>query len=260
MYDHSQVAAETRSSDLPRLPLSRERVLRAAVALADEAGIESVTMRRLAEVLGAEAMSLYYHVSNKEDVLDGMVDVVLTEINYAVDQFNSPASPDDWKRSMRQRILAARQVLLRHRWAPVVIEARSNASPAVLRYFDRLLGLMRDGGFSYDRAHHALHALGSRALGFSQELFDPGGGPIDESASAALEAMSDQLPNLVSMLREIAHDDPESTLGWCDDQTEFEFGLDLILDGLDRLRAADAGAGAVSLSPSAAAGPSQQDP
>jgi tetracycline repressor-like protein len=93
---------------------------------------------------------------------------------------------------------------------------------------------MRDGGFSYDLAHHALHALGSRALGFSQELFDPGGSPGDATAVPA--DMASHFPHLAAMLGEIAHDDPGSTLGWCDDQTEFEFGLDLILNGLDGLR------------------------
>jgi hypothetical protein len=105
-----------------------------------------------------------------------------------------------------------------------------------VQYFDALLGLMRDGGFSYDLGHHALHALGSRALGFTQELFDPGDEAGDEEATAMLESMADQLPHLVGMMMEVAHDDPDSTLGWCDDQTEFEFGLDLILDGLDRMR------------------------
>jgi hypothetical protein len=94
---------------------------------------------------------------------------------------------------------------------------------------------MRDGGFSYDVTHHALHALGSRALGFTQELFDPGDG-VGEEASAALESMADQFPHLFGMMAEVAHDDPDSTLGWCDDQFEFEFGLDIILDGLDRMR------------------------
>ena len=95
---------------------------------------------------------------------------------------------------------------------------------------------MRDGGFSYDLIHHALHALGSRALGFSQELSDPGGGTGDEQTAAALGSMTSQIPYLVAMVTEVAHDDPDSTLGWCDDQTEFEFGLDLILDGLDEMR------------------------
>jgi AcrR family transcriptional regulator len=212
-----------------RIPLSRERVLRAAVDLADEHGLRALTMRRLAEELGAEAMSLYYHVAKKEDVLDGIVDVVAQEINDAVAAVRP--SPG-WKGAVRQRILTARQVFLRHRWAPELFETRSSTSLAVLRYYDALVGLMRAGGFSYDLVHHALHALGSRALGFSQELFDPAAG---ESTDVPAE-LAAQLPNLVGMLSEIAHDDPESTLGWCDDQTEFEFGLDVILDGLDRLR------------------------
>jgi hypothetical protein len=95
---------------------------------------------------------------------------------------------------------------------------------------------MRAGGFSNDLAHHALHALGSRAVGFSQELFDPGAGPAPAPDPADLQAMATQLPHLAGMLMEVAHDEPGTTLGWCDDQTEFEFGLDLLLDGLDRLR------------------------
>jgi AcrR family transcriptional regulator len=218
--------------------LSRERVLRVAVNVADEGGIECLTMRHLAEELGAEAMSLYYHVANKEEVLDGIVEVVVREINDVVNQIEVPSAGADWKKAVRQRILSAREVLLRHPWAPGVFETRTNTSPAVVQYFDALVGLMRDGGFSYDLAHHALHALGSRALGFTQELFDPGDGAGGEEARAMLEGMADQLPHLVGMMMEVAHDDPDSTLGWCDDQTEFEFGLDLILDGLDRMREA----------------------
>ncbi len=230
------MATQTKPRAEPRIPLSTERVLRAAVNVADEGGIGSLTMRRLAEVLGAEAMSLYYHVADKEEVLDGIVDVVAREINEVVDQIDVPSKGADWKKAVRQRILSAREVLLRHPWAPGVFETRTNTSPAVLQYFDALLGLMRDGGFTYDLAHHALHALGSRALGFTQELFDPGDEAGDEQAPGMLESMADQLPNLVGMMMEVAHDDPDSTLGWCDDQTEFEFGLDLILDGLDRTR------------------------
>jgi AcrR family transcriptional regulator len=230
------VATQAEPGSAPRISLSRERVLRAAVKVADERGIEALTMRRLAEDLGAEAMSLYYHVANKEDILDGVVDVIATEINNVVGQIDVPAKGADWKKAVRQRILSAREVFLRHPWAPRVFETRTNTSPAVLQYHDALIGLMRDGGFSYDLIHHALHALGSRALGFTQELFDPGDGAGGEEAAAAMENMASQLPNLVGMLMEVAHDDPDSTLGWCDDQTEFEFGLDLILDGLDRLR------------------------
>jgi len=219
----------------PRVPLSRERVLRAAVAIADADGIESVTMRRIGDALGAEAMSLYYHVANKNDLLDGIVELVMTEINDVVDRVDVPSMGADWKQAMRRRILSAREIMVRHPWAPRLFETRTTMSPAVVRYHDRLVGLMRDGGFSYDLAHHALHALGSRALGFSQELFDPAAGAGDES-DRMLHDLADQVPNLIGMMTEIAHDDPDSTLGWCDDQTEFEFSLDLILDGLDRIR------------------------
>jgi AcrR family transcriptional regulator len=230
------VATQAEPGPAPRISLSRERVLRAAVKIADERGIEALTMRRLAEELGAEAMSLYYHVANKEDLLDGVAGVIATEINNVVDQIDVPSEGADWKNAMRRRILSARKVLLRHPWAPHVFETRTNTSPAVLQYHDALVGLMRDGGFSYDLIHHALHALGSRALGFTQELFDPGDGAGTEEATAGLAAMADQLPHLGAMMMEVAHDDPDSTLGWCDDQTEFEFGLDIILEGLDRMR------------------------
>ncbi len=213
-------------------------MLRAAIKVADSSGIESLTMRRLAEELGAEAMSLYYHVASKEDLLDGIADAVVAEINDVVGTIDVPSAGASWKTAVRQRILSAREVLLRHRWAPRVLETRPSTSLAVLRYYDDLLRLMRDGGFSYDLIHHALHALGSRALGFTQELFDPSGATSDEETAAVLESMTGQIPHLVAMLAEVAHDDPDSTLGWCDDQTEFEFGLDLILDGLDKMRKA----------------------
>jgi AcrR family transcriptional regulator len=188
-------------------------------------------------------MSLYYHVANKDDLLDGVVDVVAREILEAADAV-APWPPTDphipaaglaWKDAVRRRILAARAVMLRHPWAPQVFETRTAMSPAVVLHHDRLVGLMRGGGLSYDVVHHALHVLGSRALGFTQELFDPGDAGGDDP-SAMLDGFADQVPNLAGMLREVAHTDPDSTLGWCDDQTEFEFGLDLILDGLDRLR------------------------
>jgi AcrR family transcriptional regulator len=231
--------ARKREPTAPRIPLSRERVLRAAVAIADEGGLDSLTMRRLAEALDAEAMSLYYHVANKDEVLDGIVDAVAAEINDAAGRIDLPTKGADWKKAARARILSAREVLLRHRWAPGLFETRTNPSPAILQYYDALLGLMRDGGFSYDLAHHAMHALGSRALGFSQELFDPGGGGGGgDQSTAALESMAERFPHLVAMVMDASHGDPGSTLGWCDSQIEFEFGLDVILDGLDRLREA----------------------
>jgi AcrR family transcriptional regulator len=231
----SEVATHVEQEAAPRIPLSRRRVFQAAVKLADAHGIEALTMRRLAEELGAEAMSLYHHVANKEQVLDGVVEVVAGEINDAVDRVGAEvAKPADWKGVVRRRILAAREVMLRHKWAPSVFESRTNMNPEVLRYHDQLVGIMHAGGFTYDQIHHALHALGSRALGFSQEMFNPA--PGDSQSVPDMAALAEQIPNLVRMLADVAHDDPDSTLGWCDDQTEFEFGIDLLLDGLDRLR------------------------
>jgi AcrR family transcriptional regulator len=230
------VVTRAEQGSQPRLPLNRERVLRAAIEIADQGGIESLTMRRLGDELGAEAMSLYYHVASKEALLDGIADAIIAEINEVVGTIDVPSEGASWKAAVRQRILSARQVLVRHRWAPRVLQTRIRTSLALLLYYDGLLKLMRDGGFSYDVIHHALHALGSRALGFAPEMFDPNGGTGADDSAAAFEAMAPQIPHLVGMMMEVAHDDPESTLGWCDDQTEFEFGLDLILDGLDKMR------------------------
>ncbi|MFP3989662.1 TetR/AcrR family transcriptional regulator C-terminal domain-containing protein [Streptomyces sp. E11-3] len=230
------MGARTVSGAESQVPLSRERVLRAAVGVADAGGIESLTMRHLAEALGVEAMSLYHHVANKEAILDGVVDVIMSEIDTAVKATAAPSADEDWKTALRQRILAARGVLLRHPWAPGVFETRTTTSLAVVRYYDAVVGVFRRGGFGYDLTHHALHALGSRALGFNQELFEPDNKESgDKAAAEMLEQMADQLPYLVEMVAEVSHSDPESTLGWCDDQAEFEFGLDLILDGLERL-------------------------
>lgn len=217
----------------PRVPLSRDRVLHAAVEVADEAGIEAVTMRNLAHHLGVEAMSLYYHIENKAALLDGVVDVVIAEIMTELATIDSPEPEDDWSTALRERILAARRVLLRHKWAPALIEQRSTMSPAVIFYFEGTLEILRKGGFSYDLAHHAMHALGSRALGFTQELFQPDDAAAEDASEEMFEAMADQLPYLTGMMLEIAHEGPDSTLGWCDDQTEFEFGLDVLLHGLE---------------------------
>ena len=221
-----------------RTPLSRERVLRAAVDVADAGGVESLTMRRVAEPLGAEAMSLYHYVAGKEDLLDGVVDMVVQEINAAVALIDLPTRGAAWKPATRRRILTAREVFLRHPWAPAIFQSRTTPPPSVLKYFDALIGIMRDGGISYDLAHHAIHALGSRALGFTLELFNPGAGAGDEQA-AAFAQLADRLPHLVGMIQDAVHDDPDSMLGFCDDQAEFEFGLDLVLDGLDWMRDRD---------------------
>ncbi|MPZ51920.1 MAG: TetR/AcrR family transcriptional regulator, partial [Acidimicrobiia bacterium] len=172
----------------------------------------------------------------KEAILDGVVDVIVAEINEAL--ADDEARPvDDWASVLRSQILTARQVMLRHPWAPGVIEGRTDISPTLAFYYESVLRIMIEGGFTYDLAHHAMHTLGSRALGFNQELFQPDDmDQGEEDATEMMEQMAEQLPHLTGMMMEISHDDPESTLGWCDDQTEFEFGIDVILEGLERRR------------------------
>lgn len=216
--------------------LTRERVLRTAIELADSGGIDAVTMRRLAELLGVEPMSLYYHLPNKQAILDGVLELVFAEIEHETGGFAIDAERADaaWQAKLRERILASRRVMLRHPWAPSVLESRTELGLSTARYVDAIVGTLRSGGFSYDLIHHAMHALGSRMYGFSQEL-DSGQGAGDADAESQA-AMAAQLPHLTAMLQTVAHDDPDSTLGWCDDQFEFEFGLDLVLDGLARLK------------------------
>lgn len=224
------MTAKTDETTERRAPLTRERVLRAAVALADESGIEAVSMRKVGQELGVEAMSLYNHVKNKDDLLNGIVEIVAGEIEVL------PAGAE-WRAGMRSQILEARRVMLQHKWAPGVLETRTFVSPVLMRYFNALLGIFRQGGFSYDMAHHALHVMGSRMLGFTQELFEPDGdSDTDEESERLLMSMADELPFMMAMLAEVVHDGPDETIRWCDDQTEFEFGLDLILDGLERHR------------------------
>ncbi|SBT67775.1 transcriptional regulator, TetR family [Micromonospora sediminicola] len=219
---------------LRRTPLSRDRILRAAVALADGAGIESLSMRNLAQDLGVVPMALYKHVANKDELLDGMIDVVVGEI--------APPEPDtDWKPALRRRVLAARQVMRRHPWAPLAIEARNMATVAVLAYLDSVVGTLRAGGLSVDLTHHVMHAMGSRVLGFSQELFDDArragrSGAVESGPPAALppEAAA-RFPHLAAVAAAASHDDDSVVGSGCDDQFEFEFALDLLLDGVERL-------------------------
>ena len=220
-----------------RLPVTKDRLFRAAIAVADAGGLDSLTMRRVADELDVEPMSLYYHVANKAAMLDGVADAVVEEVERAVAELDPPIEQDPWKTALRRRILTAREVMLRHRWAPTVFQGREMMGPATMRYFDAVLGHLREGGFSPDLAHHSIHVLGSKTLGFTQELFEPEGDKeaADEAALEVFQAMADIVPNLTWMAAEAEHNDPDSTIGWCDDQAEFEFSLDLILDGLERL-------------------------
>jgi AcrR family transcriptional regulator len=223
-----------------REPLSRERVLAGAVALADAEGIHALTMRRLAADLGVEAMSLYYHLPGKESLLDGLVDYVLGEIGAAVNDVDTTDhNGGDWRTRLRQRFLAAREVMLRHPWAPGLIGTRSTIPAAVYTYYDGIVDILIGAGLSYRIAHRALHAFGSLPLGFAREVFSPmsaGGSLQTETAEAELAAMAETLPHLMAMVAAEAHDTADPTLGWCDSQIEFEFTIDLLLDGLERLR------------------------
>jgi len=223
-----QMANPAEPGAASRAPLSKERVLRAAVGLADSGGVEALSMRKLAQALGVEAMSLYNHVRNKEDILDGIVDVVVSEIEVC------PRGAD-WQATMRQQVISARKVLLRHPWAPPVIESRTSTRPAMVGYMNAVIGLLREGGFSIELAHHAIHVLGSRVLGFTQDLFDDSTELSPEMAAMLARELADNYPYAAEMAMAVSHD---GGLGGCDDDLEFEFGLDLILDGFERLRAA----------------------
>ena len=216
-------------SEQTRVPLTRERVLRTAVALADQGGVEALSMRKLAQALEVVPMALYRHVANKDELLSGMVDVVIGEID-------PPRTHADWKTAMRERILSARRALLRHPWASRVMESRTTPTPVVLAYMDSMIGMLRTGGFSLDLTHHALHAMGSRMFGFTQELFNDTA-EVDPQVEAAMwESVAGTYPFIHEIFTTISHDDASVVGAGCDDQFEFEFALDLMLDGIERLR------------------------
>ena len=213
----------------PRPPLTRERVLRTAIGLADQGGIESLSMRKLAQALDVVPMALYRHVANKDELLDALVDVVVGEID-------APLLGADWKTALRARILSARRALLRHPWASRLMESRKTPTPVVLGYMDSMIGMFRTGGFSLDLTHHALHAMGSRMFGFTQELFNDTSETDPEMNEEMFGAMADTYPYIFEIYTTISHDDSSTVGPGCDDQFEFEFALDLMLDGLERLK------------------------
>jgi AcrR family transcriptional regulator len=204
-------------------------VLRAAVALADQLGIDALSMRTLAEELGVVPMALYKHVASKQELLDGMVDIVVAEIE-------PPLNGTDWMRAVRQRILSARRSLQRHPWAPDLIESRTTPSPAMLAYLDSMIGMFRAGGLSADLTHHALHSMGSRLYGFSQDVFDDSTSIDPATQEMLIREMEGSYPHIAEMIATVYHDEASIVGGGCDDQFEFEFALDLLLDGLERLR------------------------
>jgi AcrR family transcriptional regulator len=208
-----------------RAPLSRDRVLRAGLTLADENGIESLTMRKLGVALGVEAMSLYNHVKNKEDLLDGMIDLVFSEIEL-------PDGNQGWRTAMRRRAIAARAVLSDHRWAIGLMESRTTPGAATLRHHDAVIGCLRQAGFPVELVAHAYSALDSYIYGFAlQERSLPMESPeqTSELAQAILARFPvDEYPHLAELTFEHVMK-PGYDYG-----KEFEYGLDLILDGLER--------------------------
>lgn len=211
------------------MALDRAQVITAAIDLADREGIEAVSMRKLGQELGIEAMSLYTHVQGKGDLLDGMADAIVASVPIEVQ-----AGP--WQPAMRRLILGARARLLQHPWAAAVIESREAPGPATIAYMDAVAATMFRGGFSADLAHHSLHALGSRVLGFSQDLYDDKGEVDPEVASAMARQIAAIYPSVGAIALAASH---EGGLGGCDDDVEFAFALDLLLDGLESRRRAE---------------------
>jgi len=209
---------------MPRAQLSRERVLGAAVALADREGIEALSMRNLGQEVGVEAMSLYNHVRNKEELLNGMVDIVFSEIDL-------PAAGEDWPTAMRRRAISARHALKRHPWAIGLMESRAQPGPATLRHHDSVLRNLRLGGMSIEMAAHAYSLLDSYIYGFTlneQSLpFDSSPAKVAEVAGNIMREMpAGEYPYLTEMAVEHAMK-PGYDYG-----DEFEFGLKMIIDGL----------------------------
>lgn len=211
-----------------RAPLTRERILEAAVALADRDGLASLTMRKLAAELGVEAMSLYHHIAGKDQMLDGMVDVIFGAIEL-------PPNEVEWKQAMRQRAISAREVLARHSWALTLVESRRNPGPATLRHHDVMLGCLRSAGFSVAMTAHAVSLIDSYVYGFvlqerNMQLDTPE--EVADVSSAVLEQMSaGDYPHLFEIIEEHAQKPGYNY------SEEFEYGLDLILDAVERAAA-----------------------
>ena len=209
-----------------RRPLSRERVLRAAIGLADAGGIEALSMRRLAQELGVEAMSLYYHVANKGEILDGIVDMVVGE-------FELPPADAEWKSAIRTTAISAHEILVSHPWSASLVLSGSGVSMARLRYMDAILGTLRRAGFSAEMTDHAYHALDSHIMGFTLWQVGMNLGTEDDLKAMAGQFLAqlsiEDFPHLAEHIEQhLKPSDP-------DDVPEFEFGLGLILDGLERL-------------------------
>lgn len=212
-----------------RRPLDRDQVVAAAVAFADEHGLEATTMRRLAQAIGVTPMALYKHVSHREQLIDEMVDRIVRDIP----PIAAGDGEGDWTAAVRARILRARRALMSHPWAQDAIETRTVASSEVLRYMDGLMRTMFDGGLSADLVHHGMHALSTRMWGFTRDVMPMPSPP--EGADARAAAIADFFATYPAIGR-MATTAPHAGEG-CDDDAEFDFALDLLLAGLQRRHA-----------------------
>ncbi len=205
-------------------------MLRAALALADSGGIEALTMRKLGQELGVEAMSLYNHVENKDDIVDGITELVLAEIEV-------PSGEADWKTELRRTAISSHEAFLRHRWACSLMMSRPKASPPRMLWMEAVLRTLREAGFSADMTHHAYHALDSHITGFTlwqvNMPFETKAELLDMAEVFLRQIPADEYPYVIEHAEQ--HLAPSSP----DGATEFEFGLELILDGLERLRDTD---------------------
>lgn len=211
-----------------RAPLTRDRVLRAAIELADAGGVASITMRSLGRSLGVEAMSLYHHVASKDDLLDAISDAIVREIEL-------PATDAEWRVALRRCAISAHDIYVRHPWACSLVMSPDRDLPARIRFIDAILGCLRRSGFSAETTYHAYHALDSHILGFTVWEVAHSGGSADlasQTADFLRSRPADAFPHLVE------HAEQHLSRSGPHGQGEFEFGLDLILDGLDRLRRA----------------------
>jgi AcrR family transcriptional regulator len=234
-------------------PLSHERVLDAALAVADLDGLGTLTMRRVADVLDCEAMSLYYYVGDKAGLLSGLTALIIDQViaetladgpaepsppeyGGTAGTRPTPASAADWRTTIRNRCLGARRVMLRHPWAPPLVATESNVPPRTMMIFEALVATMIQAGFDYEIAHRAIHSLGSMIMGFTQEIFEPGS-PDEGTTTDEMAELAAAFPHLGAMAMTQPHDQTDS-LSVCDTKAEFEFTLNLILDGLEHLRPA----------------------
>ncbi|UZN04751.1 TetR/AcrR family transcriptional regulator [Cellulomonas sp. S1-8] len=215
--------------------LSRELIVDVAMSLADDEGLEAVTMRRVATALHCEAMSLYHHVPGKDALLAALTDRVVG----LVVEVSVQVTASTWIETVRERCLMAREVLLQHPWGPSVLTSSTQMPPSAWVLYEHLLATLASAGFDDDLAHRAVHALGSMLFGFSTELFEPDGGaePPDEATMAVIAA---QMPHLARLAAAVVHE-TDGALSGCDTRAEFVFTLGLVLDGLEQERARRAG-------------------